>query len=225
MFRYSFAVAALSAFFCTSALLAHCDTMDGPVVKAGQRALEAGDVTPVLRWVMPADEAQIKSAFEKALAVRAKGADAKELADQYFFETLVRVHRAGEGMPYTGVKPHGSEVEEGIVAADHAMESGSAEQLKQQLMAAVVQGIDTRFSRAVETAKHANESVAAGRQAVAAYVQFMHYVEGLHMAISAKAHAGHEATPEQPAEHAAEAHPGQESPVAHGGVAHTAHGD
>ncbi len=31
--------------------LAHCDTLDGPVVKDARVALDAQDVTPVLKWV------------------------------------------------------------------------------------------------------------------------------------------------------------------------------
>ncbi len=74
---------------------AHCDTLDGSVVQTARIALEKGDVTPLLKWVHADDEKEIRVAFQKTLAVRAKGAAAKELADMYFFETLVRIHRAG----------------------------------------------------------------------------------------------------------------------------------
>lgn len=84
---------------------AHCDTLDGPVVQAARIALEKGDVRALVKWVQADDEKEIRVAFQKTLAVRAKGAEAKELADMYFFETLVRIHRAGEGAPYTGLKP------------------------------------------------------------------------------------------------------------------------
>src|SRR5512146_166140 len=105
--------------------VAHCDTMDGPVVKAAQLALRAGDATPVLKWVPKADEAQIRALFERTLKVRALSPEARELADNYFFETLVRVHRAAEGEPYTGLKPAGTEVEPGIALADKALQMGS----------------------------------------------------------------------------------------------------
>ena len=85
--------------------IAHCDTMDGPVITEAKQALEKGEITPVLKWVKNEAEPEIKAAFQKAVAVRSKGADAKELADTYFFETLVRVHRVGEGAPYEGIKP------------------------------------------------------------------------------------------------------------------------
>lgn len=73
---------------------AHCDGLDGPVVKAAQRALQTGDVNPVLIWVKPQDEAEIKKTFEETLAVRKLAPQAQAFADRYFFETLVRIHRA-----------------------------------------------------------------------------------------------------------------------------------
>ncbi len=85
-----------------------CDGMEGPVVKAAPKALEAGNVNLVLIWVQEKDEGEARSAFEKTLAVRKLGLEAKALADMYFFETVVRIHRAGEGAPYTGLKPAGA---------------------------------------------------------------------------------------------------------------------
>jgi hypothetical protein len=84
---------------------AHCDSLDGPVVKAAQQALDTRDVSAVLIWVGAGDEAEIRAAFEQTLAVRALDVRARSLADRYFFETVVRLHRAGEGAPYTGLKP------------------------------------------------------------------------------------------------------------------------
>ena len=165
---------------------AHCDTLDGPVVKTARAALEKGDVTPLLKWVRAENEKEIKDAFNRTLAVRAKGAEAKELADMYFFETLVRIHRAGEGAPYTGLKP-GAAVDPAVALADQAMGSGKADQLVQVLSNAMAGGIRERFQRALETKKHADNSVTAGREFVEAYVIFTHYVEGLHGMIKAGA--------------------------------------
>lgn len=175
--------------------LSHCDTVDGPVVKAAQKALETENVTPVLMWVQEKNEAEVKAAFEHALAVRKLGPKATELADMYFFETLVRIHRAGEGAPYTGVKPAGSVVEPAVVEADKALETGSVEHLEKHLVEAAAKGIRDRFTAALDAKKHAGESVSAGRKFVASYVTFVHYVERLHADIAAKA-SEHEA-PEQ----------------------------
>src|SRR5690349_18148169 len=108
---------------------AHCDTLDGPVVMAAKAALAKGDVTPVLKWVAKDQEGPIKEAFQKTLTVRAKGPEAKDLADMYFFETLVRIHRAGQGAPYTGLKPAGAEINPAVQAVDKALETGSADRL------------------------------------------------------------------------------------------------
>lgn len=174
--------------------VAHCDTMDGPVVSAAKLALRTSDVTPVLRWVPKADEAQIRSAFERTLKVRVLSPEAREFADNYFFETLVRVHRAGEGEPYTGLKPTGIEVDPGIAQADSSLSSGSVDALAAQVGAEVALGIRQRFTGVQEAGKHADDSVEAGRQYVAAYVEYIHYVENIHQVVSGPAsHSPHEA--------------------------------
>lgn len=77
--------------------LAHCDAVTGPVVTAAREALESGDVNRILPYVQPEAEAELTTAFELAMAVRTSGGAAQDLADRWFFETAVRLHRAGEG--------------------------------------------------------------------------------------------------------------------------------
>lgn len=161
------------------ALQAHCDTLAGPVVQDAGTALKSGDITPVLKWVRAEDEQEIRAAFTRTLSVRSKGEDARELADLYFFETLVRIHRAGEGAPYTGLKPADT-VDPAVVLADQALEGGNIGKLEKVLTGALGEGIQTRFQAARESRKHANDSVEAGREFVRHYVVFTHYVEGLH---------------------------------------------
>lgn len=158
---------------------AHCDTLDGPVVAAARLALEEQDVTPVLKWVLPGQEAEVREAFTRALIVRKDGGEARELADRWFFENLVRLHREGEGFPYTGLVPAGTPVEPVIAAADRALEVGSGEELTDHLATAVAKGVETRFREALEAKEHAGDSVEAGREFVAAYVDFTHYVEAV----------------------------------------------
>jgi hypothetical protein len=169
---------------------AHCDTLDGPVVIEARAALDRGEVTPLLKWVGKAHEAEIKAAFGQALAVRAKGPEAKELADRYFFETLVRLHRAGEGAPYTGLKPAG-QVAPPVAAADKAIADGRVDDLAREIGLAAEKGVRERFERVLAASKHRDESVEAGRKYVAAYVVFVHYVEGLHGTIGASNSHGH----------------------------------
>jgi hypothetical protein len=176
--------------FLLQSALAHCDTLDGPVVKAAKAALEKGDVTAVLKWVKKENEPEISDLFKKTLIVRSKGKEAQELADMYFLETLVRLHRAGEGVPYTGLKPAGV-VEPAVLEADKALESGSVENLVKLVSEAAAKGIHERFAKAKEAKQHADHSVAAGRQFVEAYVQFTHYVERLHLDATAGAEHHH----------------------------------
>jgi hypothetical protein len=161
---------------------AHCDTLDGPVVESARHVLTTGDVTPVLKWVSTDDEQLIRIAFQNTMEVRKLGGQAQKLADMYFFETLVRIHRAGEGASYTGLKP-GAGVDPAIALADKALESGSVDKLVGVLTDATAKGIRERFHRALEKSKHVDESLAAGREFVEAYVIFTHYVEGLHASV------------------------------------------
>lgn len=175
---------------------AHCDTMNGPVVITAQAALDKGDVTPVLKWVKKEDEQAIRDAFQQTLAVRSKGPEAKALADRYFFETLVRIHRAGEGAPFTGLKS--GQPEEIIMASDNALEQKSSTGLIKQVNDAVAHGIQQRYERLIETRKHADESVEAGREFVEAYVIFTHYVERLYQ--DASSSPAHHAEPDADSE-------------------------
>lgn len=163
----------------SAAAAAHCDALDGPVIRDAITALEKRDAGPVLKWVKSEHEAEIRDAFAKAIAVRALDGNARQLADRYFFETLVRIHRAGEGEPFTGLKPAGS-VEPGIDAADRALEKGSGDALATELAQAVNEGVRRRFAATLAHRKHASDSVDAGRKYVEAYVDYVHFVESVH---------------------------------------------
>ncbi len=171
---------ALAAVAAPSPVAAHCDSMDGPVVKTARRALASGDVAPVLAWVRAQDEPEIRGAFARTLAVRKQGGEAAKLADLWFFETLVRVHRAGEGEPYTGLKPAGYKPPAGIAAADRALENGSIQALAKDVAGEVAGSLSARYQRVQALAHYAPGDVAAGRRYVHAYVEFIHYVEALH---------------------------------------------
>ncbi len=181
---------------------AHCDTLDGPVVQAARTALDSGNITPVLKWVHKPDEGAIKEAFEKTLGVRKLSPQAKQLADMYFFETLVRLHRAAEGAPFTGLKPAG-EVEPVVAAADKAIENGSLDDLTKEISTLVQNGMRQRFDRVVKAKKEMDRSVEAGREYVEAYVEFVHYVERLHNdALGSAAHGVDSAEKSPSVEHA-----------------------
>ena len=170
----------ISALFTVNAY-AHCDTTGGPVIPEAKIALEDGDITPLLKWVKQADEAEVKAAFAEAEAVRVKGSEAKDLADKYFIETLVRLHRTGEGAPYTGIKDE--PVEPIVAMADKALADGSARDLIRKINAHISEGINGKFEKVLEAKKNKDKSVEAGREYVEAYVAYMHYLEGIHTAV------------------------------------------
>lgn len=170
--------------------MAHCDSMDGPVVQDAQRAIAEQNVTPVLKWVTADDEAQIRTAFQMTLAVRGESDAARTLADRYFYETLVRVHRASEGEGFTGLKPAGS-VDPAIAAADRALVTGDVEPLATELASAIRHSLETRFATAYEKRQTAEDSVEQGRDYVDAYVQFTHFAESAQHLVEAGASHAH----------------------------------
>jgi len=178
--------------------LAHCDTLDGPVVATARKALDSGNVNPVLAWVQRADEAQIRTAFQRTLNVRKAGGETRELADHYFFETLVRVHRAGEGAAYTGLKAAGT-IEPPVAAADKAIEAGRLEGLAKVISDRTQKGLHEHFQQVIAKKKRfdAND-VEAARAYSRAYVEFVHYAERLYDAAETMAP---ETVPKAPAAH------------------------
>ena len=176
--RLTSLVFAVCLFGFPPAVRAHCDTLTGPVVTAARVALERHDVTPVLKWVKESEEAEVRRAFENTIAVRGLNAAARELADRYFFETVVRLHRAGEGEPYTGVKD-AAELDEAVENADQALENGVIDPVVKLVAERASAGIRERFAHVRELQALADVSLAAGRRYVEAYVEFIHYVETL----------------------------------------------
>ena len=190
------AAIAIAVFFAPSRAQAHCDGLDGPVVKAAQKALAEGNVNLVFIWVQKADATEIKRAFNQTLAVRKLNPAARELADMYFFETLVRIHRAGEGAPFTGLKPAGRDLGPAIPAGDKALETGNVDPVVKLLAEKIEQGLREHFKEALEKRKFAQSDIEAGREAVKAYVEYIHYVEGNYQAATSAAH-GHFAENDQ----------------------------
>lgn len=166
-------------FIFTNSASAHCDSMVGPVVKASQKALETGNINYVLVWVQDKDEKEIKEMFDRVNKVRTLSPEVKELADMYFFETVVRVHRMGEGVGYTGLKPAGYIPEEGIEAADIAIKKGSVENVLSHLDEKYHQRVKELFNNLQSKKNYNVNDLTAGREYVEAYVHFIHYIEGL----------------------------------------------
>lgn len=162
---------------------AHCDAMDGPVITEAQTALSSGDITPLLKWVPATDEAALTSAFDKTLEVRKLGDDAQELADQQFFATLVEIHRAYEGAPFTGIKPAG-EIDPAIQAADTALEEGEIDAFLARVVDKFEREARSAFEATLAAKQQAGESPDQGREYVEHYVHYVHYLEDVHNVIA-----------------------------------------
>ena len=187
-FPVTFLTAGLFLLSPASPAFAHCDALDGPVVTAARNAIEKKDVTPVLKWVGADSEAEVRGAFARALSVRALSPEAREVADRFFFETVVRLHRAKEGEPFEGLKPAGTDPGPAVRAADRSIEQGSPDAAVRLVSERAAEAVRRLHSRVVAAQSRADESAAAGREFTAAYATYVHFVESLYRA----AEPGHE---------------------------------
>ncbi len=169
---------------------AHCDTAEGPAVKDGHKALETGNINYALKWIPADGEAELRDVFEKSHKVRTLGAEAAEVADRLFLETLVRIHRMGEGVGFTGIQPAGTEIDPVVKAADEAIAVGSDADLLPMVPQERRAELHERFQAALALKGFDVDDVAAARRYVAAYVGFFKYAEGEDHAHE-HAHAGH----------------------------------
>ena len=157
---------------------AHCDTMDGPAVKDAIRAMDTGNVNYALKWVQPKYEAEVSRAFRMSMKVKDINADTKNLAEQYFFEILLRDHRAGEGVAFDGVKPHGWPVDERVKAADQSIALGNLEPLKGLVEPDKWPEMQKRFQKVMSLKDFDVNRVEEGREYIEADVQFFKFAEG-----------------------------------------------
>jgi hypothetical protein len=170
----------------------HCDTRDGPVVSAARVALETGNVNFVLIWVPKSAENELKEAFEKTLRVRKTGAEAQALADEWFFESVVRLHRAGEGAPFTGLKPAGLDWGPVVPRAEKAIETNDATDAIDFVLRTIEDDLQQRFKRAISTKNYGVNDVRAGREFVAAYIKFVVYSHDLYARVKQEQSGGDE---------------------------------
>ncbi len=184
-------VAAGTLLVSLSLASAHCDTIDGPVAKAAVKALVSGNVNPALAYAPAEAESEIKSSFDAARKVRSLGNEARALADRSFIETVIRLHRAGEGAPYTGLKAAGEDAGPVIKAAEQAVETGDIDKLKAILGEEIEHALTERFSRVRELSKVSLEpkspaEVLHTRERVSAELGFITFAERIRQAALGK---------------------------------------
>jgi hypothetical protein len=164
--------------------------MDGPVVTTARQALDAGDVKLILPYVPEDGETEVIEAFDKVLPLHRQVYGTKQVADQYFFETVVRIHRAGEGAPFTGLKPAGLDVGPVIPVAEKAIETESPDELEQLLVDIVRTEVRKRFDQMLHLKKHAQEDLDAARKYVEAMLGLQVYSNKLYLCAKAEPHEG-----------------------------------
>lgn len=160
-------------------LYAHCDSYDGPVIKDALKALENNDVSLVLKWVSPSDEQQITDLFNKTYALKNGDQQIYEIVREHFLETLVRLHRAHEGAPYTGLKPAGS-ASPIVKMADIALDEQNIDDLLTKLDNHINRIVREKYERVVALNNSKDHSVELGREYVEAYVDYTHTLEAIH---------------------------------------------
>lgn len=157
---------------------AHCDTMDGPTVADGKKAMESNNVNYVLKWVKPEYEKEVTDKFNLSMKIKGLSPEAKNVAEQYFFSELIRMHRAGEGAPFTGLKPSGTPIDEKVLAADKSIEVGNLSPLEGKIEKDKFPELKERFEKVMSLKKFDVNNVEAGREYIEAYVKFFKFAEG-----------------------------------------------
>ncbi len=170
----------------------HCDTRDGPVVKAAKRALETANLNYVLIWVPEESEQEMKEIFGKTVRARKNGKAAQEVADDWFFENAIRLHRAGEGAPYTGMKPAGLSEGPVVPRAEKAIESGDPQETIDFILGTVEDELNHRFRTVIERKQYDPNDVKAGREYIAAFIGWVVYSHHLFEYVhGGEVHGGH----------------------------------
>ena len=125
------------------------------------------------------DEPEITALFEKTYELRNGDKEIYAIVEKHFFETLVRLHRATEGVGYTGLKPAGS-ASPIVIMADKSIESQSVDDLTTKFTAHIEKVVREKYEKVQKLSVVKNESLEKGRAYVAAYVDYTHTLEGIH---------------------------------------------
>jgi hypothetical protein len=157
---------------------AHCDTMEGPTVADGYKAIENNNVNYVMKWVGPQYEKEITDKFNLTMKVKDLSPEAKQLAEQYFFSEVIRVHRAGENAPFDGLKPVGTPIDEKVKAADESIAVGNLSPLEGMIEQDKMPELKERFEKVMSLKDFDVNNLEEGREYIEAYVKFFKFAEG-----------------------------------------------
>jgi hypothetical protein len=157
----------------------YCDSMDGPVVKAAEVALEMENVNYALPYILEKYEDELKDAFERTIQVRELSGDAAELADYWFFETTVRLHLKGRKRPYNGLKPSGINGDPVLSMADQAINNENLKDLMNFLLNSIKEDVDVRFDEVVSKKDYDINDIDDARDYVDSMLNFYFYLQQL----------------------------------------------
>jgi len=96
-----------------------------------------------------------------------------KLLDDWFFETAIRLHRAGEGAPYTGMKPAGLDEGPVVPRAEKAIETGDATEAISFVLHTIEEDLQRRFKHVIANKKYDENDVVAGREYIQAFINFV----------------------------------------------------
>jgi hypothetical protein len=147
--------------------------MDGPVVSACKMALDTGNVNYALPFVPKKAEEELSLAFEKTVKARKLGVDAAEVADLWFFETAVRLHREGEGASFTGLKPAGLDWGPIVPLAEKDIENEDPTDTIEFLKRMVEEKMLEKFEAVISKKDYQSDDVDAAREYIEAMLNFV----------------------------------------------------
>lgn len=151
------------------------------MVLAAKEALVKQNVNLILPWVYLEGEKEVKDAFEKALKVFNEGnEDAKKLAEYWFFETVVRIHREGEGAAFAGLKPAGVDQGPIIPRVDKSIEAEDVSEVIKYIRSAVAEEISKHFKHVMHSKDYNIDDVPSARKYVNAYLHLTLYSHHLY---------------------------------------------
>ncbi len=163
-------------------VFANCDRELGPIVITAKKAIKSGDVSPLLKWTKPKYEQQIRTAFAQDQKVRTLSPEAKIVADNYFLNTAVRLHMAGEGQGFHGIKPgFGAKP---LIGANEALNNQDIDKLILKYEKDLAVQLRAKYDAVMSLDKTKDINLKDGRAWVVNYAHYLHYVIGLGNAIN-----------------------------------------
>ncbi|MFW9973020.1 MAG: DUF6448 family protein, partial [Candidatus Odinarchaeota archaeon] len=156
---------------------------------AAKEALSEKNINLILPWVPEEAEEELEKIFKKTLTIREKGKESAELADLWFFENAVRLHRIGEGKGFTGLKPAGLDWGPIVPRADKAIENKNPNEVIDFLKNTIEDKLKEKFQYIMALINYDKNDVKNARKYVHAILDFTLFSNHLYkFLIAGKSH-------------------------------------